>query len=1081
MSDSPLQPVIVPLRGGLDLVSPRFAVTPGTIQDCLNYETYGIAGYATVQGLERYSGIVPPYNQNWMVATRNSGSGNFAVGEYLKNGDNYFGVVVSWDSTNGVLGYLIINRLAAPVVGDTISSNGGATLVAAAGGIKLASDYFSDEASLLEAQNSNYESLRTIQKSIYPYVSYAKNRIPHGLHWYRGRLHAIVDAYQITFTTGTIEVFPNDEVIGPASVKYGTVLSVNVTSGSWSDGNAAGTMAVRTDGFLSTNAFPQTTVAIRRPDGATAFTTYSSAFTITDLQTPDSPFAILYQGPLDDDYQTTEQINANASRPTKIWKPVDMGWEIGFTTDSTTTGSAPATVFRGEFLSDVVSDTVEVDAFPTNQVLAPSGTLTNPLGSKSFTSPASTALSTVLGDGSTSTYVRMADTGLSDATFTSLYATLNDFDFSSIPDGAVISGIQVDVTLASAGTAGLVTNFSLVGDQIATFGTSQVKSTQYYNGPTTTVSLGGNADLWGLTGATSPAFLAAMKDDPTFGVSFNMVMDITGSPGAGNSTVYDVQMKVFYTTPVTTYYAHDPITGQDLAISIPYYILRKGQFNPGVSVDLAGVGQMSIQNITPLDASGSAPNSSTWTIGTGWELRDAPDGGGTLIAIFSSQMTAATLPSRASMDRVRKRFEIITANYYANADWVAMYGVDGVGPAWQYDGYYFYNVFTALPVTEDTPSHICYHRNYNILGYENGQCIVSFPGQPTNFDPVAGSTLYPFGDRITGLLSLNGTALGVLCESSIHALAGDILTATDNNNAVSQVISPYSGAIEYCVIDAGGTPLFADYRGISTIDATDKYGDFENGRVSYQITPFLSNRVNERFSYQASGSALLFAYAAKNKNQARFVFEDGVVLTCGLPTGDRGFEFTKQQYVDSANLDTMVPVAICTGTTKGGRDVIFGTFELKPFDETNTVEPTNNDREVYVYAMDKGNRFDLAPIQHFVRLNYMNLGQPNTVDLIRDIRFEVLTNHYFNEYISMTADYRTPSKNKQQMLIDPTGNAIRIDKDSDYLVTKVQGRGTVIAIEISGENIYPGHVLQAMIVYYMAGKDQLGNSPTQSK
>jgi hypothetical protein len=1074
-----LQKSTVPLRGGLDLISPRFAVDPGSLQDCLNYETYGVAGYSVVEGLGRYDGAFPCYNRDWVVAVRASGSGNFTIGQYLKVGDNYFGVTLAWDASEGVLEYLIINPLFAPKVGDTITVNGGgATLIAGLGGIKRASLYYEDMADFLEAQKAIYEAARTNKKSIYLNANdYSRNVIPHGLHWYRGSLYAIADSYQIAFDTGTVEVLPGDQ-FSLTGAKTATVLSVTVTSGAWSDGDAAGTMTLRTDGFTTTNSVSLGSTTVRRPNGASAFTTYAAAINITDRLVPNSPTALLFQGPLDEDYQTTEQINANANRPGKLWKPVDMGWQISFATDDDTTGDAPTTVFRGQELSDVLTNTQDITAYPTNQVLDAAGTLTNPMGAKTTTSPAATALSTVLGDSNTATYVQIQEL-LVQGTYNSLSATLNGFDLSAIPDGAIITGIELTVNSQTGANDTLITNWSVVGDVLTSIGaTAQTKSVSQSNVTSATDTvLGGSSDLWGMLGLTTANLIEAIRDDATFGFKFDMTLtnDVSGS-GAGR--VSGVALKVYYQTPVTAYYAHDPVTLQDLEITIPYYRLTKGQFNPGVSQTLWGEGSMAIYNITPLDAQGTSPASSTWTIGTGWELRTAREGGGTLIAKFTSQMEAATLPPRAKLERVRKRFEIITANYYANADWVAMYGVSGVGPSWQYDGYYFYNVYTELPLSEDTPSHICYHRNYAVLGYDNGQCIVSFPGEPTNFSSVDGATLYPFGNRITGLLSLNGTALGVFCESAIHALAGDILAAVDNNNAVSQVISPYSGAIEYTVVDCG-IPLFADHRGISTIDATNKYGDFENGRISYQVTPYLSDRCNDRFAFQATRQNILFATPIRGKNQYRLYFEDGEILTCGLPTGDRGYEFTKQRYSDSSNLDTLVPVAMCTATSKGGRDLIFATFRILPDDDTNIVTPSEPDREMYVYEVDKGTRFDLAPIKHFARLNYMTIDAPNDFDVVRKIRMEILSYHYFNEYVSLTADYQEPSKVRNPVVIDPEGQTVRVQKDSDYLIVSTEGIGTTLAIEIGGEHIYPGHVLQAMLVYSTAGRDNLGSAPNQ--
>lgn len=1094
MAQETLQKTVVPLRGGLDLISPRFSVAPGTLQDCLNYETFPITGYSVIDGFCRYDGLYPCYAKDWVVARRMSGTGTFLPGQYLKNGSNYFGVTLFWDATNQLLHYLIFDQKYAPKGGDLINTAPFTqTLQTAPGGIKRASLFYKDEAEFLSMQFQIYQTAREQKAPVYPYISYAKNVIPHGLHWYKSRLYAIVDNYQIAFNSGTVEPLPGDILGNLTRTNYGVVLSVNVTQGSWVSGNAQGTIVVRPMGIATTNTMPLGGLYVHRPNGASVLVPTLSV-NVTELQIPNSPTAGLYCGPYDDDRLSSSQALANINGSGKLWQPVDMGWEIEFATDVDTTGDAPATTFRGEFVSDVVTNVQSLTASATTEVLDPIATLATPLGPNSRTQPNSTPLHTVLSDGFNTTFVALGSLSAGQG-LTSAWAKMQGFTgLSTINSAAIITGFELVVVANSSVGTPLNANFKLDGTLLNQSVTAPaVKELRDVPTGITTFTLGSPTDLWGAGTLTTENLLAAVRD-PTFGVKFNLTTEV-----GDQSAVYELSLKVYYRQAVSTYYAHDTVTGQDLQIEIPYYRLLKGQFNPGSDQNLAGSGTMSLYNIKALSSTGvGSVSSTTWTIGSGWELRTARNGGGVLVAKFTSQMKAASLPSRSTMEAAKKRFEIVTANYYANADWKAFYGVSGCGPSFQFDGYYFYNVYTALPVTEDTPSHIAYHRNYNILGFENGQCIVSVPNQPTNFSPTAGSTLYPFGDRVTGLLSLNGTALCVLCESSIHALTGDVLAATPANNAVSQVISPYSGAIEYTVVDCG-IPLFADFRGISTIDATDKYGDFENGRISYQVTPVLSNRVNDRFTYQSTNQSILFALPVRSKNQYRLYFADGLILTCSLPTGDRGYEFTKQQYMNGPLLDTLVPVAACTGTSSSGRDLLFATFKIVPFDDTNRSTPSSPQREGYVYSLDKGTQFDNASIRHFVRLNFQSLGEMNDYDIVRKVRIDLLSSHYFDGYLSLSTEYEsagpargqlkddaagkvaqvTPAAAKRLLKIDPKGKSVRIDKDADYLVASTEGIGTTVAIEIGGEHKYPGHVLQALLVYSIPAREQLGNSPTQ--
>ena len=120
------------------------------------------------------------------------------------------------------------------------------------------------------------------------------------------------------------------------------------------------------------------------------------------------------------------------------------------------------------------------------------------------------------------------------------------------------------------------------------------------------------------------------------------------------------------------------------------------------------------------------------------------------------------LPTRSKLEEQQKQFVIINANFYAKQDYEAVYGASGLEPAWQYDGKYFFHFRTELGQLEDTPSHVVYHRDYLCLGYDSGTLLTSVPLDPTNFNSVSGATQYTFGNRITNLLSLNGTGLGVL-------------------------------------------------------------------------------------------------------------------------------------------------------------------------------------------------------------------------------------------------------------------------------------------------------------------------------
>jgi len=1082
------KPTVIPLRGGLDLVSSRFFSTPGTLQDCLNYETYSISGYSVVEGISRYDGSYDCYVRDWIVVTNTTSAGSYEIGESLNTNGNIFGICIYWDGTNHRLHYLISDSSYAPQVGDTIvGASSGATITVPLLGLKRASEYYSTMADFLSAQDTIYDNARSNRRGIYPFVEQGKNIIAHGLHWFDGKLYAIIDHYKIQFTTGgPNEISPGDHIrCGTGGdTRDAVVLDVRVTSGSWTTSTAAGFMLVKTTTATDNTFSALGPITLIRPNGATATTTIANAAILTDFQlTDDSWGAGIYYALADNDV-----IEANAPGTstraidllTKRWNPLDMGWELSFKTDSTTTGAGIATQFRDTTLSSTLLDLTTNSLVATTQIYGASSSDASPFGGTTTTKPAPAPLSSVLGDSSDLTYIEAR--GIASGYDRISYSSIAGFGIS-LPTDAIPTGLRVTARCApsSTGFAGFIyaqLTGSVLGTLVSTLPAKRI--------PVSTVSTaiadviqGGVTDLWGLEGLTVPQLFAVLSD-PTFGLTLSI--QNTSTSIADIIRLYGIELTVYYRDRVTQYFAFDPVTKQDLSLTIPYYKLFTGTFNPGGGTQ--GEGVITAYAVTPLDSTvGGALASTLASIESGWQLRTArsPDGvvgGGSLIAIFTSNMKAQMLPCRKQMANARAQYEIITANYYANRDWIAFYGVSGLSAAFTYDNYYFYKYYTELTKSEDTPRHIAYHRNHNCHGYDNGQVIVSIPGEPLNFDSVAGSTQYIIGDRITNLLSLNGTALAIFGENSIHALTGTVLIATESNDANMQILSPYSGAIEYTAVDCG-VPLYADYRGISTIEASQKYGDFENGRISYLISPLLHDRVSDRFAYQATKQNILFARAVKNKNQYRLYCADGKVTTCSLPAQDRGYEFTVQQYGNSANFDTLVPIAICNGTSRQGRDLLFGSFYILPDDVSRSSTLLEPEREMYIYALDTGTRFDNAPIKHYISINWISIDDPMLNKLIRKINIQSLYYHYFNEAIQLAQDYLPFTNVLRPVVVDPSTQVPIVTKQPTYTTTSVDGRGTTIAIKIGGEHTMPGHVLQALIIEYGLGVAQLGNSPSQ--
>ena len=69
----------IPLRGGLDLVTPPLSLKPGYVRDALNFEASVLGGYTRIAGYERVDGRPNPSDAIYLTLTANV-TGTIAVG-----------------------------------------------------------------------------------------------------------------------------------------------------------------------------------------------------------------------------------------------------------------------------------------------------------------------------------------------------------------------------------------------------------------------------------------------------------------------------------------------------------------------------------------------------------------------------------------------------------------------------------------------------------------------------------------------------------------------------------------------------------------------------------------------------------------------------------------------------------------------------------------------------------------------------------------------------------------------------------------------------------------------------------------
>jgi len=423
-----------------------------------------------------------------------------------------------------------------------------------------------------------------------------------------------------------------------------------------------------------------------------------------------------------------------------------------------------------------------------------------------------------------------------------------------------------------------------------------------------TDTLGGSTDLWGATD---------LKRENVFDDKFGIELVFAHAKGPSLSNLlYNALTKVFW-VEISVYledgnqlvYFYDPSTDTNVGnANVAEVTLTSGSFS---SEDARGVFTLyDVSSETDMD-----------NITADLEVWTDPDGEGTLLAKTDGPATQNLLPTSAEMEQARSISQTIKANFFIDAQREAIYGVTGAGPAFLFNGTYFHFIRAPIPLDQDKPRHIAEHEFHLVLAYESGSILVSVVGAPTNFSGVEGASEFGFGDNITDLMPLVGSSLGVMCKQSSHAFVGNVL-----ENFTTQIISKTSGAIEY-TSSIVGQPIYADFRGISSVQATQQYGDFLSGRLSQMINDFVQNRLQEVCGICSARLRPVGALGVRNKNQYRLFFNDGLILTMTLfGQGDMSPVFTIQNYGWDANSpndinDAYAPSVLLSTVLKNGTEL----------------------------------------------------------------------------------------------------------------------------------------------------------------
>lgn len=497
----------------------------------------------------------------------------------------------------------------------------------------------------------------------------------------------------------------------------------------------------------------------------------------------------------------------------------------------------------------------------------------------------STALVTgveILLDYNLRTLIRAKDIGVADPSLAQeqvLFDIVKNTQFEAVlmqKDGSNYTSLGGAITATAPLTR---SDFSSVET-----GLSEDKKWVVLDGSAASITLGADDVLFGLTPI-------AASDFATRSIGIRHIPLLSPKPSYADTGdacirlfINKLRMRVYFDAGSAEYYFASPDKTQVIKGTLVSSYVNSGDFKTG---DAAGVLQLS-DSLEVMDGTqtyiggdwtihAAYPPTAANQIGTVQE-REQDDGVG---------MAYNGLPGQTETQLNRSRYVFITANFFGDKDLDSIYGANGVGRGFAFNGEDFYKIQTQPDAEKDKPRHVASHHTHLALGYDDGRVDISVVGEPWNFDGAQGASSWATGDPVTGLLPLSGTILGVFGSKSITGISG-----TTVDNFATQTISPNIGAIEYTITDMG-YPVYANAYGIYTLSQTQQYGDYLGSPMSQDISPWLRPRLVRKVT---SDKEVVVAWPVRSKNQYRLAFSDGYILTMTMNGQQAVPTFSFQKY-----------------------------------------------------------------------------------------------------------------------------------------------------------------------------------------
>lgn len=301
-----------------------------------------------------------------------------------------------------------------------------------------------------------------------------------------------------------------------------------------------------------------------------------------------------------------------------------------------------------------------------------------------------------------------------------------------------------------------------------------------------------------------------------------------------------------------------------------------------------------------------------------------------------------------------------------------LYGVNGLDFGFEYDSYTSTFVQIETGMTDDTPTHLEVHADYLFYAFKGGSLQNSGYQRPIIWNAVFGADARSVGEDVTFLREDVSQTLVVGTRRRVWNLTG-----ISTELFQIKVFSANTGSFEFSDENPGHI-IFAEDRGVTTVESSASYGNFEASSLSDKILDLLTALI--------SNDQIVGAAVTRKKNIYRLMFKSGTVLVLAINADGSFGGWTEGIY-------PRIPTCYVSGF---GQSVTSGPQVERCF--MGSVDG-------YLYEMDKGRSFDGETVQHFLRFTYYDSRKPDMFKRYRMLTVDVQPEGSCSLQIGVDYDY----------------------------------------------------------------------------